>query len=201
VRQGGRSQAMVLGVVALLGAGVFTAPAAQALPPECGRQASRPPSVYSGAWVPAALDDPRKSLASDPLGQFTAMAGKQPSIVLRWEHWGLDNDGGVDPDWMRRVARSGSIPMYTWDPWNPNLDPPDQQQGFLLRDIAAGAHDGYVRGVARAIADYGGPIFVRFAQEMNGAWYPWAGTRTVRTSTSRPGGTSTLSSTRMALAR
>jgi hypothetical protein len=123
--------------------------------------------------VPAALDDPRKSPADDPLGQFTALAGKQPSIVLRWEHWGLENDGGVDPDWMRRVARSGSIPMYTWDPWNPNLDPPDQQQGFLLRDVAVGAHDAYVRSVARAIADYGGPVFVRFAQEMNGTWYPW----------------------------
>jgi hypothetical protein len=63
--------------------------------------------------------------------------------------------------------------MYTWDPWNPDVEGWDRQQGFLPRDIALGAHDDYIIGVARELASWNGPVFVRFAQEMNGTWYPW----------------------------
>jgi hypothetical protein len=146
---------------------------ARSQPAGCERQLEADPHVYLGGWIPGALDDPRLALAQDPLGQTNAIMGKPMAIVNRWEHWGLENDGGVDGFWMQRVARAGAIPMYTWDPWNPDTETPDFQQGFLPRDIAAGRHDAYIASVADELADWDGPVFVRFAQEMNGTWYPW----------------------------
>jgi hypothetical protein len=146
---------------------------AHSQPAGCDGQLDAPPHVYLGGWIPGALDDPRLPLARDPLGETNALVGKPMAIVNRWEHWGLENDGGVDGGWMLRVAAAGAIPMYTWDPWNPDVDGWDVQQGFLPRDIAAGRHDAYIAAVADELASFDGPVFVRFAQEMNGTWYPW----------------------------
>ena len=63
--------------------------------------------------------------------------------------------------------------MITWVPWNPELPDVASQTGFLMRDIAVGAHDGYIADIASEVAEWDGPIFIRFAQEMNGTWYPW----------------------------
>lgn len=145
----------------------------QAQPGECGRPLGDQPSVYLGAWIPAALDDPRIGYGADPLGQFENKAGKGITVLQRWEHWGLGPGGRIDIKWLRRVAQSGAFPMITWVPWNPEISPPEHQTGFLMRDVAAGAHDAYVADVASEVAEYDGPLFIRFAQEMNGTWYPW----------------------------
>jgi hypothetical protein len=161
--------AIAIGVVVALVRG----PAVQAAPDECGRELGGPPSVYLGAWIPAALDDPRASLEHDPLGQFAALAGRRVSVVNRWEHWGLGRGGRIDIKWLARVARAGAFPMITWVPWDPTIPKPEFQQGFLMRDIASGAHDAYIADIASEAAEWDGPIFIRFAQEMNGTWYPW----------------------------
>jgi len=148
-------------------------PRANAQPDECGRPLTGDPSVYLGAWVPAALDDPRLGFGQDPLGRFEAKAGKQVTILQRWEHWGLGPGGRIDIKWLRRVAQAGAFPMITWVPWDPSIPSPERQTGFLMRDVAAGAHDGYVADIASEVAEYDGPLFIRFAQEMNGTWYPW----------------------------
>ena len=150
---------------------VGAAPSSQ--PEGCGSGPAGDGRVYLGAWIPGALDDPRASQGSDPLGQFEDRAGKGVSILQRWEHWGLGPGGRIDIKWLRRVADSGAYPMITWVPWDPTVPNPGDQQGFLMRDIAAGAHDGYIADVASEVAEWDGPIFIRFAQEMNGTWYPW----------------------------
>jgi hypothetical protein len=162
--------ATMLGVSAL--GAEQTAVAADA-PAGCGGEPTGDGQVYIGAWIPAALDDPRTPHGVDPLGQFEAAAGKGVSILQRWEHWGLGSGGRIDIKWLRRVAQAGAFPMITWVPWDPTLPDVASQTGFLLRDIAAGAHDGYVADIASEVAEWDGPLFIRFAQEMNGTWYPW----------------------------
>ena len=166
-----RLAASVLAV--LLAFGLWTAPPASARPAECDRALGGPPSTYIGAWVPAAFDDPRLPLERDPLGRFEALADKRPSIVMRWEHWGEGSGGRIDTQWLRRVTRAGTLPMITWMPWNPNRPDPENEQRFLMRDVAAGAHDDYVNLLAEDAAGWDGPLFLRFAQEMNGTWYPF----------------------------
>jgi hypothetical protein len=171
-----RAIQVLAGVAALTATLPLTSRAASARigqPSGCGLVPDGAGPVYLGAWVPAALDDPRVPLAADPLGQFEAKAGKGVSILQRWEHWGLGTGGRIDIKWLRRVAEYGAFPMITWTPWDPTIPEPAGQRGFLMRDIAAGAHDGYVRDIASEVAEWDGPIFIRFAQEMNGTWYPW----------------------------
>jgi hypothetical protein len=142
-------------------------------PAGCGDGPSGSGQVYLGAWIPAAYDDPRVSRAADPAGQFEARAGKGVSILQRWEHWGLGPGGRIDIKWLRRVAEAGAYPMITWVPWDPTVANPGDQRGYLMRDVANGAHDGYIADIASEVAEWDGPLFVRFAQEMNGTWYPW----------------------------
>jgi len=59
---------------------------------------------------------------------------------------------------------AGRMPMVTWEPWN-----------TTLADIANGTYDTTIVSRAQAMRDFGHPIFLRFAHEMNGTWYPWSG--------------------------
>jgi hypothetical protein len=60
---------------------------------------------------------------------------------------------------------NGRVPMVSWEPFN-----------TTLADIAGGGQDANIVSHARAMRDFGQPIFLRFAHEMNGNWYPWSGT-------------------------
>ncbi len=57
--------------------------------------------------------------------------------------------------------------MITWEPWT------SSGGDFPLRAIAAGRFDRYLRRAAGSAAHSGRPLLVRFAQEMNGDWFPW----------------------------
>ncbi|HEX7522346.1 MAG TPA: glycosyl hydrolase [Acidimicrobiia bacterium] len=61
-------------------------------------------------------------------------------------------------------VQNGRIPMITWQPFGTTLDA-----------INAGSSDDMIRSRARGVASFGKPIFLRWAHEMNGNWYPWDG--------------------------
>jgi hypothetical protein len=168
---------MLVGAVAALTAVILVVtpggPARAAQPAGCGDGPVGENRTYLGAWIPAAHDDPRLSRSADPLGQFEAKAGKGVSVLQRWEHWGLGPGGRIDVKWLRRVAEGGAFPMITWVPWDPTVPNPGDQSGFLMRDVASGRHDRYIGDIASDVAEWDGPLFIRFAQEMNGTWYPW----------------------------
>jgi beta-mannanase len=71
------------------------------------------------------------------------------------------------------VAKRGSTPEITWEPWDSFKPTGTAQPSYALRNIIAGKWDGYVRAWAKTLAAYGKPVRLRFAQEMNGDWYPW----------------------------
>jgi len=65
----------------------------------------------------------------------------------------------------RDLLRGRTIqPMVTWEPYDVDLDA-----------IATGHHDRVIAAAAEDIAAFGATALVRFAHEMNGAWYPWHG--------------------------
>jgi hypothetical protein len=163
-------RASILAIFALLVFGLHAVPVA-AVPDDCGREPAGSPTAYVGAWIPAARDDPGRALEQDPLGRFNALAGRNISIVMRWEHWA--QGGRIDTQWLRRVVAAGAFPMITWMPWNPDRPDPERETRFLMRDVANGAHDAYISQVAADAAGWDGPLFLRFAQEMNGTWYPF----------------------------
>jgi mannan endo-1,4-beta-mannosidase len=70
--------------------------------------------------------------------------------------------------------------LVSWEPWTPvpaalGLDAQAQAQpGYRNVDIARGAQDRYIVRFARSLARYPGTVWLRYAHEMNGYWYPWS---------------------------
>lgn len=74
---------------------------------------------------------------------------------------------------LQAVAQRGSIPEISWEPWD-YAGSTHTQRSYTLDSIIHGHHDPYIRTWARALHGYGRPVLLRFAQEMNGNWYPWS---------------------------
>jgi len=66
--------------------------------------------------------------------------------------------------------------MVSWEPWRKprgSVTSPNQRRG-ILKQIARGRHDAYIRKWARDVVAYRKPIVLRLMHEMNGTWYPWS---------------------------
>jgi hypothetical protein len=113
------------------------------------------------AWRPS-------DLAS--VDEFENAIHKRVRIVMWYADWAHRQPLRQQLD---AVARRGGIPEVTWEPWN-SLHAVKEQPRFRLRNIIAGRFDAYIRSWAETMAAYGKPVRLRFAQEMNGNWYPWS---------------------------
>jgi beta-mannanase len=95
---------------------------------------------------------------------------KHLSIVMWYVDWA---HGRPVRSQLESASRRGSIPEITWEPWNA-LHAVRTQPRYRLAAIVDGRFDPYIRSWATALARYGKPVRLRFAQEMNGRWYPWS---------------------------
>src|SRR4029453_16436638 len=70
--------------------------------------------------------------------------------------------------------------LVSWEPWTPvpaalGIRAQSRAQpGFRNIDIARGAQGRYTLRFARSLARFPGTIYLRYAHEMNGYWYPWS---------------------------
>lgn len=151
----------VFGVAPRLHGGAGAAAAAAPFPPPgttfVGISTSQGPSDY------ASLD------------AYTKAVGRAPSVFEFFEGWA---DNSFDAAQVESVARRGMLPMITWEPWNHLTAPkPADERGdepaYRLSRIVAGDFDAYIRAWALGVKKLGFTIAIRFAQEMNGNWYPW----------------------------
>jgi autotransporter-associated beta strand protein len=131
-------------------------------------------SVYSGAFVlnEGWLDT---TTEQQTITNFVSSAQKDISIINVFFSW---STSGTTPNVpfsssasaMNFIRGHGSIPLLTWEPWNPSSG---VTQSFNLSNIIAGVYDSYITGWATSAKSWGSPFFLRFAHEMNGNWYPW----------------------------
>jgi beta-mannanase len=108
------------------------------------------------------------------MDRFADMTGRLPVVISWFESWGSADAltrGAINGELLGHVAERGSIPMITWEPWNPTAG--IDQPSYRLGVIAQGDFDDYVDAWAYSLASYGGPVLLRFAHEMNAPWYPW----------------------------
>jgi beta-mannanase len=128
---------------------------------------SQTPSVYYGIHVPGWLNN------LNALTTFEHDAKKKVSIVMFYQGWGLtDGAQNFETDWMNNVRNHGSIPMVTWEPWLYTNG--TNQPQYSLKNIINGKFDAYITTWADASKTWGHPYFLRFAEEMNGNWFPWS---------------------------
>ncbi len=100
--------------------------------------------------------------------QIEGLLGRKVDLVNFFLGW---NDPGFDTKALDQIEALGALPEVTWEPWDYRRG--TNQGHYALSRIIAGDFDGYIRSWARAAAAWGKPLMLRFAQEMNGNWYPW----------------------------
>lgn len=100
--------------------------------------------------------------------------GRKFEILMSFTQWGNFANSSLDNNYFAFFNKTGKTPIISWEPWDPakGVNQPD----FRLANIASGKFDSYITTNAQAIKAYGKPVFLRFAHEMNGDWYPWGGT-------------------------
>ena len=122
--------------------------------------------VALGAYVPKALYD--KGAFDD----FTKAIGRTPDYLVWYEDWGGGNFGHSQQSSLAYIDDLGLFPVIAWDPSDVN-GPDVDQPTYRLSTITNGNHNAYIDSWANGLADYGKPVFINFAHEMNGDWTPW----------------------------
>ncbi|MGI8622230.1 MAG: glycosyl hydrolase, partial [Solirubrobacteraceae bacterium] len=162
------------------GAGSLASSQASITTPARSAKVSRPPppprkrllaprhGVYLGAY------DPDVAFSSARGVSLRRYGPAKLRILHRFQQW-WGRDRYLDKTWARQVHRAGAAPMSTWEPWRkpPGSVTDSNQHPGLLRDIARGRYDPYLRRWARDAAAFRHPMIMRFMHEMNGSWYPW----------------------------
>jgi mannan endo-1,4-beta-mannosidase len=70
---------------------------------------------------------------------------------------------------------SEMTPFVTLEPWSRTSRWNDKAQlKYSLTSITDGAHDAELKTLAHQLAGFHRTVYLRFAHEMNGSWYPWA---------------------------
>jgi len=152
----------VLATLAVISAGILGAPW-QAVGASEAPQPKRTFGVYVDPWN---VDD------------WARDVGAAPHLVAEFEAFSQNR---VLDHHLREAERQGVRElMFSWEPWKPvptSLGPYEQyrpQPGYRNNDIAHGTQDAYIERFARSLAGFAGTVYLRYAHEMNGFWYPWA---------------------------
>lgn len=98
------------------------------------------------------------------IDRYTEEVGRPPAIIGSYKRWDVRPFAASE---LRESSGRGAVPMVSWEPWD------SAGHGFRLAAIARGRYDGFLKSSAREAKDWGGPILLRFGQEMNGSWAPW----------------------------
>jgi mannan endo-1,4-beta-mannosidase len=139
-------------------------------------------STPSPVIAPAPAQAPKRLFGAyvDPwhLGEWSSHVGVAPQLVAKFESFSQDRT--IDA-FLQEVQNQGvTRAMVSWEPWKPvpaQLGPQRQAQpqpGYRNIDVATGSQDAYIRRFARSLAGFHGVVYLRYAHEMNGFWYPWS---------------------------
>lgn len=106
---------------------------------------------------------------------FNALAGKNQALQMQFLQfpnpagefgtWDKDPNGWVSAAQFARACESiGATPIFTLEPFAPRL--------FLDWKSGSKAFEA-TKNFAQKVGAFRKPVFIRFAHEMNGSWYPW----------------------------
>jgi mannan endo-1,4-beta-mannosidase len=112
------------------------------------------------------------------IDDWTVAIGAQPTMAAKFEAFWRKQ---TVVKWRQEAERRGIRELLvSWEPWKPVptrlgvFRQSHPQPGFRNVDIANGKQDTYIRRFATDLADFDGTVYLRYAHEMNGFWYPWS---------------------------
>lgn len=103
---------------------------------------------------------------ADNLGDFVAATGREPDVVHVFTDWAPKPFPAGN---VATITDHGAVPLITWEPRRWSGDPITDPLGRIL----SGVDDDHITSWGRSAKAYGRPLYLRFAHEMNGNWYPW----------------------------
>ncbi|MCP3934113.1 MAG: beta-mannanase [Actinomycetia bacterium] len=112
----------------------------------------------------------------DEIAAFEHAAGKRTDAVMVSRDWAAATP---DIETIEIITADGHLPIIAWEPWNHAMESTfDRRRGeqseYALSTIIDGEHDDLIDDWAIELAEWGRPVAIRFAHEMNGFWYPWS---------------------------
>ena len=141
-------------------------------------------AAVTGSWAAAPVADAQSvkqfGIVTDPahFGTWATAIGSMPTLDMEFEAWSKQRT--LDDRFAQARAAGVTAYMVTWEPWAPvaaSLGRAAQyavQPAYKNTAIVAGAWDDYIRAFARSVRDSGLTVYMRYAHEMNGNWYPWS---------------------------
>ena len=111
-------------------------------------------------------------LGAQRLAAVKAQMGRAPRLVVFFLQWPAPGQAGEVPlATLEAISAQGALPVVTWEPMY--LDAQGREQAIGAAAILAGDYDPYVKAFAQGLKQWGGPVVVRLAHEMNLARYHW----------------------------
>jgi hypothetical protein len=149
---------------------------------------SSPAQTPGARWVPVRTTSVELGVTTGPLARnwwrpwtprdlatvdtFERKAGKDAKIVMWYADWRHDRVPSLVQ--LSAVERRDSIPEITWEPWDASKGLYHPQPRYRLSNIIDGRFDQYIWAWARSLAAWRHTVLLRFAQEMDGDWFPWS---------------------------
>jgi hypothetical protein len=134
-------------------------------------------ATLAAAAIPAAgrsqmaLGISQEQGSRDPnaVRSFASRAGRMPASWTMWSDWGSRHSKRFPTSMARSLIDMGVTPMVWWQPV--------REIGSCAfarhRLIARGRYDRYIRQWARDAKSVRATVIVRWAQEINGSFFPW----------------------------
>jgi mannan endo-1,4-beta-mannosidase len=148
---------------------------------DAARSTGAPVAVRNAPW-PRPADDPRRVFGAyvDPwhVDDWARSVGAAPQLVAKFEAFSRQRPLGPQLAELRSIGIRRLL--VSWEPWQPvpaawGADSQAlPQPGYRNIDIARGVQDRYIVRFARTLATFPGTVYLRYAHEMNGYWYPWS---------------------------
>lgn len=123
-----------------------------------------PNGIYLGAFLKDG--NPSQNMVDD----FQQRTGQKLDIVTFFRSF--QSGFRFPAELCKELSYGGSAAFIKLEP---RSHIGDQDDFFSLERINSGAFDDNLRELAMGAADFNKPVFMSFAHEMNGTWYPWGG--------------------------
>jgi len=144
------------------------------------REVPPPPSTLSPSAEPARAAGREFGIAADPwnVDEWASVVGAHPTMVMEFEQWSRNRT--IDSHLTAAHEHGLSSFMICWEPWQ--SVPAEagieaqyaDQPTYSNASIASGRLDDYIRSFARSVKAAKLTVYMRYAHEMNGSWYPWS---------------------------
>ncbi|MDD5614000.1 MAG: glycosyl hydrolase [Candidatus Omnitrophica bacterium] len=106
------------------------------------------------------------SPAKEDIISFKKTFGKKPYFVMVFIDW----NNFINPEIIKDIYSQNSVIFISWEPWIAATE-----EAVNYGNILDGANDDYIKEFATVIKGIENQVYIRFAHEANGNWYPWSG--------------------------